>query len=211
MSRAADAAQHGGLLLPIIGIAATLLGAGLGAAGGLRYLVDPFIKRGRLSKVMATGLWLSCHELHLHLKSINDTLAVDPNDNETRQALRKIPISDYHERADWFVKEGYFSVITTYKIAVFSSWMRIYQLNILRAVLIRRSSRYTAQLFEKFDAFKVAASTDTVLWYSYIDAIGERLIIDSGDYSHPGDWFLAVWRGWINPIAASSQGWVGPP
>lgn len=150
-------------------------------------MVDPFLRRGRLGKVMATGLWLSCHELRLHLESISDTLAVDPSDNETRQALRKIPINDSHGQADWFVKDGYFSVITAYKIAVFSSWMRIYQLSVLQAVLIRRSSRYTADLFQKFDAFKVAASTGTVLWYSYIDAVGERLIVESGDYSHPAD------------------------
>jgi hypothetical protein len=172
------------VMTAVIAAAATIAGGGLGA-GLLRYFFEPRQARARLGRVMATGLWLSCHELSQHLKVVKRRLDESSGDNETRRALRKIPKNDSRGQADWFVKEGYFCVMTAYKLAVFSSWMRIYQGTVLRAALTGRSNKYTAALFQKFDTFKVAASTNTVLWYSYIDAVGERLIIEAGDDSHP--------------------------
>jgi hypothetical protein len=63
--------------------------------------------------------------------------------------------------------------------------MRIYQITVLQALVIGRSSEYTSGLFRRFDAYKVAASRDTILWYSYIDAIGEKLISTEGEPSRP--------------------------
>ena len=63
--------------------------------------------------------------------------------------------------------------------------MRIYQLTVLQALLIGRSSEYTSNLFRRFDVYKVAASRDTILWYSYIDAIGEKLISAEGELNRP--------------------------
>lgn len=168
----------------IIGAGATIIGALLGA-GGLRYIVEPLRATRRLAKVTATGLWLSSHELLQHLEFLKLTLVANVDDNDTRRSLRKIPKTDFNGEADWFVKEGYFCVITAYKIASFSSWMRIYQTSVLRADLIRKSDKYTAELFKRFHTFKVAASEDTKFWYNYIDAIGERLIIDDSDYRRP--------------------------
>jgi hypothetical protein len=170
----------------LLGQVLLLIGAVLGAGGGLRYLVEPILQRRRLRKVMATGLWLACYELRTHIESIRETLGGGGDDaHKTRDALLKIPKNDFGGRADWFVKVGYYTMITAYKIAVFSSWMRIYQITVLKALLATRSNRYTSELFQKFDAYKVAASTNTILWYSYIDAIGEKLILADGDASRP--------------------------
>jgi hypothetical protein len=170
--------------------------------------------------VMATGLWLSCYELRHHLEEIKITLAdSDLRADQMRDALLKIPRYDFGGRADWFVKIGYFSMITAYKIAAFSSWMRIYQTAVLRALLtvtwspravlmrspavlralltgpiaawksrsapLRVSDRdFASQLFRKFDKYK-KASQNTVLWYSYIDAIGEKIILTEAEFSSP--------------------------
>ncbi|SRR6266536_898089 len=173
-------------LLTFTGQILVLLGALLGAGGGLRYFLEPLLRRRRLRKVMATGLWLSCYELRKHLQAIKTTLAhSDSRSDQMRDALKKIPRYDFGGRADWFVKIGYFSMITAYKIAAFSSWMRIYQTAVLRALLAVTWSDFVSQLFQKFDAYKKAASQNTVLWYSYIDAIGEKIIFTEAEFSSP--------------------------
>lgn len=147
-----------------------LLGALLGAGGGLRYFLEPVLKRRHLRKVMATGVWLSCYELRRHLEEIKRTLTESGSADETREALRKIPRYDFGNRSDWFVKAGYFSMITAYRIAAFSSWMRIYQMAVLQALVTATWSNFISELFQKFDSYKIAASHNTVLWYNYIDA-----------------------------------------
>jgi len=163
-----------------------LLGALLGAGGGLRYFLEPLLQRRRLRKVMATGLWLSCYELRRHLEAIKATLAEGGTSADAmRDALLKIPRNDFAERSDWFVKTGYFSMITAYKIAAFSAWMKIYQTAVLRALLAARRSKFISGLFQKFDAYKVAASNNTVLWYHYLESVGERIIVTEGDLTSP--------------------------
>jgi hypothetical protein len=163
-----------------------LLGALLGAGGGLRYFLEPRLQRRRLRKVMATGLWLSCHELRRHLEAIEITLVKGgPAADAMRHSLVKIPRNDFQENADWFVKTGYFCMITAYKIAAFSAWMKIYQTAVLRALLVVRGSKFISGLFQRFDAYKVAASDTTALWYNYLESIGEWMIVTEGDLSHP--------------------------
>src|ERR1700682_1322177 len=164
-----------------------LLGALLGAGGGLRYFLEPLLQRRRLRKVMATGLWLSCYELRRHLEAIKATLACgDPSADAMRDALLKIPRYDVPDgRPDWFVKTGYFSLITAYKIAAFSAWMKIYQTAVLRALLTATGSKFISDVFQKFDAYKVAASQNTVLWYNYLESVGEKIIATEGDLTSP--------------------------
>jgi hypothetical protein len=172
-----------GQILLLLG---AVLAAVLGAGGGLRYILEPLLKRQRLRKVMATGLWLSCYELRRHMEAIKATLKQNNSmAEEMRDALLKIPRNDFGNRPDWFVKTGYFSMITAYKIAAFSSWMRIYQAAVLQALLTITWSDFISELFQKFDAYKIAASQNTVLWYNYIDAIGEKLISTVGELSSP--------------------------
>jgi hypothetical protein len=103
-----------------------------------------------------------------------------------RDALLKIPKNDFPKgRPDWFVKTGYFSMITAYKIAAFSAWMKIYQTAVLRALLTATGSKFISDLFQKFDAYKVAASQNTVLWYNYLESVGEKIIATEGDLSSP--------------------------
>jgi hypothetical protein len=163
-----------------------LLGALLGAGGGLRYFLEPLLQRRRLRKVMATGLWLSCYELRRHLEAIKTTLGSGGRAADAmRDALLKIPRNDFGGRADWFVKTGYFSMITAYKIAVFSAWMKIYQTAVLRALLTATGSRFISDLFQKFDSYKVAASQNTILWYNYLESVGEKIITPEGDLTSP--------------------------
>jgi hypothetical protein len=124
--------------------------------------------------------------LRRHLDAIKTTIAKGgPAADAMHDSLVKIPSSDFQKNADWFVKTGYFCMITAYKIAAFSAWMKIYQTAVLRALLVARGNKFVSSLFQKFDAYKVAASDTTVLWYNYLDAIGERLIVIEGDLTKP--------------------------
>ncbi|SFO74454.1 hypothetical protein SAMN05216330_104463 [Bradyrhizobium sp. Ghvi] len=135
---------------------------------------------------MATGLWLSCYELRRHLEAIRTTLAEGGEPAyEMRKSLTKIPSYDFQRKPEWFVKTGYFCMITAYKIAAFSAWMKIYQTAVLRAQVVARGSKFISGLFERFDAYKVAASESTALWYNYIEAIGEWMIETEGDLASP--------------------------
>jgi hypothetical protein len=163
-----------------------LLGALLGAGGGLRYFLEPRLQRRRLRKVMATGLWLSCYELRYHLEAIETTFADGgPEADAMRHSLVKLPRADFEGHADWFVKTGYFCMITAYKIAAFSAWMKIYQTAVLRALLVARGSKFISGLFQRFDAYKVAASDTTALWYNYLESVGEWMIVTEGDLTNP--------------------------
>ena len=177
---------NGDQFITVSGQFLLLLGALLGAGGGLRYFLEPRLQRRRLRKVMATGLWLSCYELRRHLEAIQTTLAKggEPAD-EMRKSLTKIPSYDYKDNPDWFVKTGYFCMITAYKIAAFSAWMKIYQTAVLRALVVARGSKFISGLFQRFDAYKVAASETTALWYNYIESIGEWMIVTEGDLASP--------------------------
>jgi hypothetical protein len=173
----------------------TLLSLFVAAVVAFRFLIEPFLMRRRLRMVIATGLWLSCYELRLHLEAINKTISGDDETaRQTRDALLKRPRSDFHGRADWFVKTGYFCMVTAYRISAFSAWMRIYQTSVIQAVFtLPRSkmipeqfkSNFIPELFGKFDAFKTVTSNNTHLWYGYIDAIGERIIVMDGEIKSP--------------------------
>jgi hypothetical protein len=186
VAQAADK-KEADVLMTVGGQLLLLLGALLGAGGGLRYFLEPILQRRRLRKVMATGLWLSCYELRRHLEAIKATLGGgDASADAMRDALLKIPRNDFPKgRPDWFVKTGYFSMITAYKIAAFSAWMKIYQTAVLRALLTATGSRFISDLFQKFDAYKVAASQNTVLWYNYLESVGEKIITTEGDLASP--------------------------
>src|SRR5262249_18687332 len=54
-----------------------------------------------------------------------------------------------------------------------------------RAPLSRAWSGFMSELFQRFDAYKIAASQNTVLWYSYIDAIGEKMITTELELNAP--------------------------
>ncbi len=84
---------------------------------------------GQLRKKYATALWIVCKELQLHLEQIRRK--VSANEIRTINALQKVPDNDFKGRIDWFTKHGYYTTIAAYKIAVASSWLHIYQQELL--------------------------------------------------------------------------------
>jgi hypothetical protein len=134
---------------------------------------EPWQVARQLRKKYATALWISCKELQIHLQQIQDKVAA--KDTNAINALKKIPDKDFNKRPDWFTKHGYYATITAYKIAVVSSWLCIYQQELLFSTY-SKSRGFISGLYQKVDGLKRAFSEDTFLWYDYFDAIGSKLV-----------------------------------
>jgi hypothetical protein len=161
------------MMVAILGVLVTLLAT----SGVVKFIIEPWWMEWSLRRQFASHLWLSCVELREHFEEINKRVR-EPNDQgkRTREALRKIPGWDYQGKAPWFVQTGYFSMITAYKISAFSSWLRIYQGSLLHYSFLKRTRKFLRELLELSNKFKKTLSTDTILWFYYFDAIGDKII-----------------------------------
>lgn len=159
--------------LAIISTAITALLAILTFLGVQKFFLEPWQMARQLRKKYATALWIACKDLQLHLLQVRDKIAA--GDANAIGALKKIPDSDFRGRADWFTKHGYYTTITAYKIAVVSSWLYIYQQELLFSTY-SESRSFVFELYGKVQNLKKAFSTNTCLWYDYFDAIGSKLV-----------------------------------
>jgi hypothetical protein len=160
----------------------TTLLAVLTYLGTYKYVIEPWLVARQLRKKYATALWIACQELQLHLKHIQERVSIKKA--STIAALKKIPNNDFKGRSDWFTKDGYYTTVTAYKIAVVSAWLRVYQQELLFSTY-RESRAFVFSLYQKADQIKTAFSKDTCLWYDYFDAIGDKLVERSGDVVRP--------------------------
>jgi hypothetical protein len=154
----------------------TIVTTAVGLAGLLgltKYLVEPWYDARALRRKYATALWISSSDLELHLRRIRTH--VEKSDQREISALKKIPNNDARGRADWFTKEGYYATLTAYKISSVVAWLRIYQRELL-FVPYAASQGFLAKLYGCADELKRSFSTDTCLWYDYLDAVGDGLV-----------------------------------
>jgi hypothetical protein len=155
-----------------LGVLVTAVLGLITASGVVKFFIEPWWMERSLRKRLASCLWLSCLELRSHLKEIDEK--VREQDAQAKDALLKLPGNDYRGDFSWFVKSGYFSMITAYKISAFSSWLRIYQNSLLRYSFLSSSKVFMSELYNLTNEFKYRISENTSLWYYYFDAIGDR-------------------------------------
>lgn len=117
----------------------------------------------------AKPLWLDCNELELRLKTIQEHRSV----LDGLEALKWSP-KDAHS-LEWYAKGGYFIISTAYLIACVAAWIVLYQQDVVFLQFGRRS--LTTQFFRLIQSFKVSISSQgSILYYYYVDGIGERLV-----------------------------------
>jgi hypothetical protein len=138
-----------------------------------KFFIEPWLFARQLRKKYATALWIACKELQLHLEQVRHK--VSAGDTKAIDALKKIPDHDFKGRADWFTKYGYYTTVTAYKIAALSSWLHVYQQELLFSTY-RESRAFVYALYQTIDHLKRAFSENTCLWYDYFDAIGSKLV-----------------------------------
>lgn len=154
----------------------------LSTLGIFKYFIEPRLIAGQTRKKYATALWIACLELRLHLTEIKNRLIA--RDETTIGSLKKIPNWDYKGKVDWFTKWGYYTMVTAYKIAEVSSWLRTYQ-QVLLFSTYYKSRDFISSLYNETERVKLAFCKDTILWYYYFDAIGDKLICKSNEILSP--------------------------
>jgi hypothetical protein len=154
--------------------------------GAYKFLIEPWWVAVRERQKYAIALWIACQELKLHLVDIQKILNDPPSRDRAMfiDSLLKLPKNDAGNRKDWFVKTGYNTTITAYKIALVAAWLRIYQRALLFAPY-SGSRKVASELYERAQAVKLAFSENTCLWYDYFNAIGDQLVTESGDGERP--------------------------
>lgn len=153
------------------------IGGGL-VATGMRiaetYLIAPrfteSIEARKKLFMYASPLSHACHELKHRLNAILNNLSTSPG---TREALSLSPKSA--KSIDWFTKNGYYITSTAYLICLTSSWIQLYEKDVVFLKFGRKS--LTRQFFRLIEKFKNdLASEGSILWFHYVNGLGEQLI-----------------------------------
>ena len=152
------------------------VGGGM-VATGMRitetYLISPrfseSIEARKKLFVYARPLSYACHELEYRLSAVLDEIhgkvAAD-------SALRFSP--KQAESIDWFT-EGYYVTSPAYLIASVSSWIQLYERDVVFLKFGRLS--LTRQFFILIEQFKSSFSNrGSILWFYYVNGIGEQLV-----------------------------------
>lgn len=114
-------------------------------------------------------LWRSSHDLLYRLFYIKQKMKSGP-----RTTLAASPKDA--QSLIWFTtKEGNYISSTAYLIAAVAAWIILYERDTVFLQFSKQS--LTAQFLLKIDNFKLSISNGSILWFNYINGIGEQLIL----------------------------------
>jgi len=133
------------------------------------HIAESIEARQKLRKY-AKPLWLACNDLEWRFNHILKKLSSGDN----LDPLRWSP--DDATPLRWYVEDGYYVTSTAYLLANVAAWIRLFQRDV---VFLRfRKHSATAQFDLLVESLKSELSKDppSILWYHYINGIGEYLI-----------------------------------
>ncbi|HTR35807.1 MAG TPA: hypothetical protein VMH80_07910 [Bryobacteraceae bacterium] len=158
--------------LPTFALGLATFAVGLATTAGVfKFYLEPRQIAAVLQKKYGTALWIACKELYDHLSQIRFGIRND----ELYNSLLKIPANDWAGRSDWFIKDGFYTVVTAHKIAVLSAWLFIYQQELLFS-RTQESSRLLVDIYTHAAAVRKIFSEGSCLWPEYFDAIGSQCV-----------------------------------
>jgi hypothetical protein len=124
-------------------------------------------------------LYLSCHQFEFRFTHI-----CEQQQENRPSGIQSLQVSTAAAQSvDWFTKEGYYAASSAYVLACVASWISLYQKDVVFLPFKRASM--AAEFFGWIERFKIDVSTKTILWYHYIDGIGELLIEEGHDRPMP--------------------------
>jgi hypothetical protein len=124
-------------------------------------------------------LYFSCGQAGFRLKYITQQMK-----QRSPGGIASLRLSQKNAKSlEWFTKEGYYITSTAYVIALVACWIVILQRDVVFLPFKRKAD--TADFLNLVERFKTGLSTHTILWYHYIDGIGERLILEGRDKPRP--------------------------
>jgi hypothetical protein len=144
------------------------------------YLIAPRLTESVESrkKLLLYGkpLWRACHDLYYRLFYIKQKM------HSPRSSL--LGSLKEAESLEWFTtKEGNYITSTAYMIAAVSAWIALYERDIVFLQFGKES--LTTQFLLKVERFKNSISNSNILWFHYLNGIGEQLIQDGATRPMP--------------------------
>jgi hypothetical protein len=124
-------------------------------------------------------LYFSCGQAEFRLKYINQQM-----EQKRSGGIASLMLSQKDAKSlQWFTKDGYYITSTAYLIALVACWIVILQRDVVFLPFKRKAD--TTEFLNLVERFKTGLSTHTILWYHYIDGIGEKLILEGQDKPRP--------------------------
>jgi hypothetical protein len=126
-------------------------------------------------RTYAKPLWRACDELMFRLSVIYQDLQLpDPNEwDKELKPLRWSPTDASSLR--WYNEDGQYVVSTAYLIAALSSWIILFERDVVFLRFEKVSS--TTRFFELLERLKRdLADDDSILYYDYFSGIGDKMI-----------------------------------
>jgi len=161
-----------GLLYGVIGGGAAALIFRAVERAWIDVCIAEWIEARQKLRKYAKPFWLGCNDLEYRLNDILEKLTSGGN----LDSLRWSP--DNATALRWYVEDGYYVTSTAYLLANVAAWIRLFQRDV---VFLRfRKNSATAQFFLLVESLKAKLSKDppSILWYHYLNGIGEYLIDD---------------------------------
>lgn len=123
-------------------------------------------------------LYFSCGQAEFRLRYISKQM------REKRPGVASLKLSPKDAKTlDWYTKDGYYVTSTAYLIALVACWIVTLQRDVVFLPFERKTD--TTEFLNLVERFKTALSTRTMLWYHYIDGIGERLMVEGQGKPQP--------------------------
>lgn len=160
-----------------------VLGGGLVATGfrlAETYWLAPRLTESAEARkklfLYARPLSHACHELEFRLRALLPKMREGMNDTCTALSLSP----KQAKSIDWFTKDGYYLTSTAYLLALVSCWIQLYERDVVFLKFGRSS--LTKQFFDLIEDFKnILSRRGSILWFHYVNGIGELLIAPTGD------------------------------
>jgi len=127
-------------------------------------------------RVYAKPLWRACDELKLRLAIIHESLSASDL-NERKEDLEPLGWSPKEASSiKWYNEHGQYVTSTAYLIAVLSSWITLFERDVVFLHFGKVSS--TTRFFELLERLKSSlADYGSILYYNYFSGIGDKLIV----------------------------------
>lgn len=144
--------------------------------------IDAEIEADEKLERYSKSLWFVLKELEFRLKHFKNKL-----ENDSEQELNGLKfVPDSKTKIDWYSKDGYYITSTLYLFCSLSSWITIYQRDIVYLKYDKAS--LSAEFQKHIENLKAAISNTKLkscMWYHYFASIGEFIVDKSSNSPIP--------------------------
>ena len=147
------------------------------------YWIGPRLTASREARekllLYSRHLYFSCAQAEFRLKHISQQMR-----ERKLNAISSLKLSPKDAKSlEWFTKEGYYVTSTAYLIALVACWIVILQRDVVFLPFKQKAD--TTEFLSLVERLKTGLSTRTILWYHYVDGLGESLVLKGTEKPQP--------------------------